>query len=95
MKKLVTAGGPARTLDGGGNTHEFVMDETHAEPKGYLAATQTPDGVVQLISSALHYRFNLAWLKTPAGPMGAQISRSLTCEPAVSLSPVLRTDAGQ
>ncbi|MHC4501356.1 MAG: exo-alpha-sialidase, partial [Planctomycetota bacterium] len=63
VKRLVTAGGPAQELDGGGNTHWFTMDDTHAEPRGYLAATQTPDGVIQLISSALHYRFNLAWLE--------------------------------
>ncbi len=36
-----------------------------AEAGGYLSITQTPDGVVQLISSALHYQFNLAWLKAP------------------------------
>jgi hypothetical protein len=66
VKKLVTPGGPAREMDGLGNTHEFTMDETHAEPRGYLAATQTPDGVIHLISSALHYRFNLAWINTPA-----------------------------
>jgi hypothetical protein len=41
------------------------MDSSHAEPKGYLAATQTPDGSIHLVSSALHYTFNLAWLKTP------------------------------
>jgi len=63
VKKLLTAGGPAQEWDGGGNTHWFVMDDTHAEPKGYLACIQTPDGVIQLISSALHYRFNLAWLE--------------------------------
>ena len=62
IKKLVTAGGPGRELDGGGNTGKFVMDDTHAEPRGYLAATQTPDGVIHLISSALHYEFNLEWL---------------------------------
>ncbi len=63
IKRLITAGGEAKKLDGGAWTDEFVMDETHAEPRGYLAATQTPDGVIHLISSALHYRFNLAWLK--------------------------------
>jgi formylglycine-generating enzyme required for sulfatase activity len=63
LKKLLTPGGPARTMDGGGNTHEFVMDDTHAEIAGYLAATQTPDGIIHLISSRLHYRFNLAWLE--------------------------------
>jgi hypothetical protein len=62
VKKLVTAGGPPQELDGGGNTHWFTMDDTHAEPRGYLASTQTPDGVIHLISSALHYQFNLAWL---------------------------------
>jgi len=65
LKKLITTGGPARELDGGAWTRDFKMDATHAEPRGYLAATQTPDGVVHLISSALHYRFNLAWLKEP------------------------------
>jgi len=42
------------------------MDATHAEPMGYLAATQTPDGIIHLASSALYYRFNLAWLKQPS-----------------------------
>ena len=48
-----------------GHTRQFRADATHAEPRGYLAATQTPDGVIHLISSGLHYRFNLAWLKIP------------------------------
>ena len=65
-KKPLTAGGPPREVDGGGNTHEFTMDDTHAEPAGYLASTQTPDGMIHLISSRWHYRFNLAWLKTPS-----------------------------
>jgi formylglycine-generating enzyme len=64
-KRLITTGGPARQLDGGAWTRGFTMDETHAEPKGYLAATQSPDGVIHLVSSALHYRFNLAWLTEP------------------------------
>lgn len=63
VKKLITVGGPPTQYDGGGNTGWFTMDDTHAEPKGYLAMTQTPDSVIQLISSALHYRFNLAWLE--------------------------------
>ena len=66
-KRLVTAGGPKRQLDGGGNTGLFTMDADHAEPRGYLAATQTPDGVIHLISSKLYYRFNLAWVREP-GP---------------------------
>jgi len=65
VKKLITAGGPAVKMDGGGNTGDFIMDAIHTEPRGYLAATQTPDGIIHLISSALHYQFNLAWLEQP------------------------------
>jgi len=67
-RRLLTAGGPSRTIDGGGNTGRFTMDGNHAEPKGYLAATQTPDGLIHLISSKQHYKFNLAWLKRPMPP---------------------------
>jgi len=36
---------------------------------GYLAITQTRDGLIQLINSQKHYRFNLAWLQAlPAAP---------------------------
>ena len=65
VRKLVTAGGPARELDGGAWTRNFIMDDTHAEPKGYLAATQAPDGLIHLISSRLHYAFNTAWIRMP------------------------------
>jgi hypothetical protein len=64
-KKLITAGGPARKIDGGGNTGWFVMDENRAETRGYLAATQTPNGLIHLISSKQYYIFNPAWLKQP------------------------------
>jgi hypothetical protein len=64
-KRLITAGGPAKKVDGGGNTGSFTMDETHAEPRGYLAATQTPNGLIHLISSKQHYVFNSAWIKEP------------------------------
>lgn len=66
VKKLITPGGTTVTFNGGGHTSEFVLDATHAEPMGYLAATQSPDGVIHLISSRLYYRFNLAWLQTAA-----------------------------
>lgn len=59
--KLLTDG-KDRYLYGGAFTGWFKMDETHAEPKGYLAITQSPDGMIHLLSSALHYRFNLKWL---------------------------------
>ena len=39
------------------------MDENHAEPRGYLAGTQTPDNMIHLITSRFYYKFNLAWLK--------------------------------
>lgn len=39
-----------------------------AEAEGYLSATQTPDGVIHLVSSRLYYRFNAAFLQ--AGTKG-------------------------
>jgi hypothetical protein len=65
VKKLVTPGGQPRLMRCFGWVGDCRVDETHAEIGGYLANTQTPDGVIHLISSGLHYRFNLAWLKEP------------------------------
>ena len=62
VKKLLTDGNP-RTLDGGAWTGTFKMDATHSEPKGYFAATQTPDGTIHILSSRLHYRLNLPWIE--------------------------------
>lgn len=67
--KPVTPGGDEE-FDGGAWTGNFKMDADNAEPKGYLAATQSPDGMVHLISSALYYRFNLEWLKKPPPAKG-------------------------
>lgn len=64
VKKLLTDGS-IRQLNGGAWTGLFKMDSTHAEPKGYLTAMQTPDNVIHLLSSNLYYRFNLAWLQQP------------------------------
>jgi hypothetical protein len=64
-RRLLTPGPEERRLDGGGNTGRFISDASFAEPRGYLQAIQAPDGVIHLVSSRLHYRFNLAWLKTP------------------------------
>lgn len=61
VRKLLTDG-ETRFLNGGAWTRFFLMDQTHAEPRGYMAATQTPDGMIHLVSSRLYYRFNLAWL---------------------------------
>ena len=62
VKKLLTDG-TRRILDGGAWTGTFTLDATHAEPKGYLACTQSPDGVIHLLSSRVHYRFNLDWIE--------------------------------
>ena len=65
VRKLMTDG-KKHTLNGQGWTKKFTMDQTHAEPKGYLAAVQTPDGMIHLISSGIYYQFNLKWIQTPA-----------------------------
>jgi len=44
--------------------------KTIADGYGYLAATQTCDGRIQLVTSKDHYVFNLAWIKAlPPAPM--------------------------
>ncbi|MCX6897660.1 MAG: SUMF1/EgtB/PvdO family nonheme iron enzyme [Verrucomicrobia bacterium] len=63
LRRLVTPGGPERTV-AGVDKRVFTLSDTMAEPSGYLAACQTRDGMIQLISSKNHYVFNLAWLKT-------------------------------
>ncbi len=62
VKRLITNGEPPRKYGAIARLKEFTMDATHAETKGYMAATQMPDGVIHLISSRFHYQFNLAWL---------------------------------
>ncbi|MFO1436969.1 MAG: SUMF1/EgtB/PvdO family nonheme iron enzyme [Verrucomicrobiaceae bacterium] len=67
-KRLVTPGGPQRTVNGI-DRNMFPLSDTRAEHNGYLAAIQTRDGRIQLISSRNHYVFNLAWLMAlPVGP---------------------------
>ena len=63
VRKLLTDG-KERFLNGGAWTANFLMDKTHAEPRGYLAGTQSPDGTIHIVSSRLHYRFNLKWLES-------------------------------
>ncbi len=65
FKKLISDFGTGRKLNGEAWTQNFILDEIHAEPLGYLAATQTPDNTIHLLSSGLHYRFNLEWLQQP------------------------------
>lgn len=65
VRRLITDDGPSREVDGGGNTRRFTLGPNSAEPRGYMACTQTLDRVIQLISSKQHYEFNLAWVKEP------------------------------
>ena len=67
VRKLLTPG--HGDFHGGGHTKGFTATPTQAEHGGYLAATQAPDGVIHLISSSLHYRFNLKWIETPSLPV--------------------------
>ena len=67
VRRLLTPGGEKRMVNGIDKV-EFEMSDTVAEPCGYLAATQTRDGNVQLITSKNHYVFNLAWLKAAGSP---------------------------
>ena len=60
--RLITDDGADRdieTMDG----RFFTMGLNSAEPGGYLAVCQGQNGIIHLISSRQHYRFNLAWLK--------------------------------
>jgi len=63
-RRLISPGGPPRTVDGGGNTGKFTLSATSAEPKGYMAGVQTPNGIIHIISSKQYYAFNLGWVKT-------------------------------
>ena len=62
LRRLITATNEPTAFDCGGNTGKFIMDSTHAEPRAYLDAVQRPDGIIQLVSSNLHYQFYKAWI---------------------------------
>jgi hypothetical protein len=62
-RRLVTDDGPPRKFNGGAWTGEFELSPTTAEPKGYITSIQARDGTIHLISSALHYEFNTAWIR--------------------------------
>lgn len=63
IHRLITDEGPARQVDGGGNTGPFTLSADSAEPRGYLSICQAANGVIHLISSKQHYAFNLAWIQ--------------------------------
>lgn len=52
----------------------FIMDRSQGEPRGYFAVTQSPDGVIHLISSWNHYAFNEKWLET--APPAEMVNRT-------------------
>ncbi|SDS91794.1 Formylglycine-generating enzyme, required for sulfatase activity, contains SUMF1/FGE domain [Mucilaginibacter mallensis] len=64
IMKLLTDGA-TRSLKGYGNTGDFTTGPYNAEPAGYLAGVQTPDGIIHVVSSGVYYSFNQAWLQTP------------------------------
>lgn len=63
VRKLVSDG-KYRFLNGGAWTRFFEMDDHRAEPRGYMAGCQTPDDMIHLVSSRIHYSFNLKWLES-------------------------------
>ncbi|MFC5456021.1 SUMF1/EgtB/PvdO family nonheme iron enzyme [Prosthecobacter fluviatilis] len=63
VRRLITPGGKEQSVNGIDRVM-FTLSDTMAEPCGYLSATQTRDGNIQLITSKNHYVLNLAWLKT-------------------------------
>ena len=76
IRKLVTDGA-TRTLQGYGNTGRFTTGLYNAEPAGYLAGVQTPDGIIHVISSGVYYSFNQAWLEAPyVRPVSLSADRS-------------------
>jgi len=82
IRRLITPGGPARSVDGGGNTGMFTLSGTSAEPRGYMSIHQSPDQVIHLISSKQYYAFNLAWLRQnplPPKTSSAAALESATC----------------
>ncbi len=62
VRRLVTDGLPPHTVEAM-DGRKFTMSRTTAEPMGYLAGVQSPDGIIHLISSKQYYAFNLAWLE--------------------------------
>ncbi|MHC4646267.1 MAG: SUMF1/EgtB/PvdO family nonheme iron enzyme [Planctomycetota bacterium] len=83
-KRLITDDGPGRPVECT-NGGLFTMSQSNGEYQGYMAVCQGLDGVIHLISSRVHYSFNLKWLMTPPP--------SLT-RPLVRVKPVVETFTG-
>ncbi|UCG49678.1 MAG: SUMF1/EgtB/PvdO family nonheme iron enzyme [Phycisphaerales bacterium] len=66
-RRLITHDGSATTIectDGAA----IALSSRSAEYRGYIAACQSLDGLIHVISSRNHYAFNLKWLMTPPPP---------------------------
>ncbi|WP_020617357.1 SUMF1/EgtB/PvdO family nonheme iron enzyme [Paenibacillus daejeonensis] len=77
-KRLVTTDEDGGKWDGGAWTGEFRMDRSHAEPKGYLAMVQAKNGLIHLLSSRIHYCFNLDWVMALSPGLGGEGVESST-----------------
>lgn len=69
--RRIVSDGSGRQIEGLDGA-PVTLSAANAEPKGYLSACQTPDGVIHLISSRQHYAFNVAWIKEGSKTAGAQ-----------------------
>jgi hypothetical protein len=82
--RLVSHDGPVTThesMDG----RKFKLGFDSAEPRGYNSICQGDNGVIHLITSRQHYRFNLKWIETPAPSKPAtsgQSSKATKPDPA-------------
>jgi len=68
-RRLVSDDGPTRRIETMDGDPSF-MGSHNSEQVGYLTVCQTPNGLIQLLSSRHHYSFNLKWLTSvpPAAP---------------------------
>jgi hypothetical protein len=62
VRRLITPGGPPRTLPTA-DQGQFMLSDTMAEYIGYISLIQARDNTIHLNTSKNHYAFNLAWLK--------------------------------
>lgn len=68
-RRLVTDDGPGREIETM-NGFPITLDAHHSESAAYITVCQSPNGIINLLSSRQHYAFNLKWLTTlpPAAP---------------------------
>jgi Neuraminidase (sialidase) len=70
-RRIISPGGAEQERPGIDRSIATFSD-TMSERSGYLSATQSRDGRIQLVSSKNHYVFNLAWLKQRPVVTGAK-----------------------